>query len=169
MDQITLRMGRLWAERATESQIAGTVRAMLKEGLACTAAQASVANRLAEALADHLKWTAHVHESIAALALERAHRVDVIDRWSSFQDSGATMEALERAIEVAGGVSILAGRIGVSASAPSMWKSRKRVPAEYCPAIERETGVRCEDLRPDVAWDVLRLQASPAEPAQEAA
>lgn len=67
------------------------------------------------------------------------------------------MEALDRAIELAGGVSILAGRIGVSASAPSMWRARKRVPAEYCPAIERETGVPCEALRPDVAWNVLRV------------
>ena len=31
-------------------------------------------------------------------------------------------------------------------------------PAEYCPAIERATAgqVRCEDLRPDVEWSVLR-------------
>lgn len=31
-------------------------------------------------------------------------------------------------------------------------------PAEYCPAIERATDgrVRCEDLRPDVDWAVLR-------------
>jgi DNA-binding transcriptional regulator YdaS (Cro superfamily) len=69
------------------------------------------------------------------------------------------MEALERAIEKAGGVSALAISIGVAASAPSMWKSRARVPAEHCPAIERETGVRCEDLRPDVNWAVLRAPA----------
>lgn len=74
------------------------------------------------------------------------------------------MEALEQAIEKAGGVAALAGRIGVAASAPSMWKTRGRVPAEHCPAIERETGVRCEDLRPDVAWDVLRMQSN-TEPA----
>ena len=66
---------------------------------------------------------------------------------------------LEEAITVAGGVGALAGRIGVAASAPSMWKQRGRVPAEHCPAIERETGIRCERLRPDVAWDVLRMQA----------
>lgn len=66
------------------------------------------------------------------------------------------MEALERAIEKAGGVSALASRIGVAASAPSMWKARRNVPAEHCPSIERETGVRCEELRPDVAWDILR-------------
>jgi len=31
-------------------------------------------------------------------------------------------------------------------------------PAEYCPAIERATAgqVKCEDLRPDVDWSVLR-------------
>ena len=39
-----------------------------------------------------------------------------------------------------------------------MWQKRGRVPAEHCPAIERATGgkVRCEDLRPDVDWSVLR-------------
>jgi len=70
------------------------------------------------------------------------------------------MEALEEAIAVAGGVGALANRIGVPKSAPSMWRLRKSVPAEYCPAIERETGVRCERLRAGVAWDVLRMQTS---------
>jgi DNA-binding transcriptional regulator YdaS (Cro superfamily) len=46
---------------------------------------------------------------------------------------------------------------------------RNRVPAEYCPLIERETRARakepddvvtCEKLRPDVAWEVLRMQAA---------
>ena len=78
------------------------------------------------------------------------------------------MEALELAINRAGGVATLAARIGVAASAPSMWKSRGRVPAERCPSIERETGVRCEDLRPDVAWDVLRMQAAPPTPTEPA-
>jgi len=34
----------------------------------------------------------------------------------------------------------------------------ERVPAERCPAIERATAgqVKCEDLRPDVDWAVLR-------------
>lgn len=37
------------------------------------------------------------------------------------------------------------------------WRHRG-VPAEYCPAIERATRgtVRCEDLRPDIDWAVLR-------------
>ena len=74
------------------------------------------------------------------------------------------MQPLERAIECAGSVVALASAIGVSESAPHMWRKRGNVPAEYCPAIERATGgkVRCEDLRPDVAWDVLRDQAEPA-------
>lgn len=45
----------------------------------------------------------------------------------------------------------------------------RRFPAEHCPAIERATRERgepvlCEELRPDVAWDVLRQQAGAEEP-----
>jgi DNA-binding transcriptional regulator YdaS (Cro superfamily) len=38
------------------------------------------------------------------------------------------------------------------------WLESGRVPADHCPAIERGTEgkVRCEDLRPDVQWGVLR-------------
>lgn len=73
------------------------------------------------------------------------------------------MIALERAIEVVGGTSALASSVGVAPSAPSMWRVRGNVPAEHCPAIERATGgaVRCEDLRPDIPWDVLRGTAAP--------
>lgn len=37
------------------------------------------------------------------------------------------------------------------------WRST-RVPAEYCPEIEKATNgaVRCEDLRPDMDWAYLR-------------
>jgi DNA-binding transcriptional regulator YdaS (Cro superfamily) len=44
------------------------------------------------------------------------------------------------------------------------WLRAGRVPAERCPLIERATNgrIRCEDLRPDVAWDVLRMQAGEA-------
>lgn len=40
----------------------------------------------------------------------------------------------------------------------------RRFPAEHCPAIERATRekgdpVTCEELRPDVPWEVLRMQA----------
>lgn len=72
------------------------------------------------------------------------------------------MKALDEAIKVAGGVAALADLIKVSHSAPSMWKKRKRVPAENCPAIERETGVPCERLNPRVAWDVVRNSGAKA-------
>jgi DNA-binding transcriptional regulator YdaS (Cro superfamily) len=70
-------------------------------------------------------------------------------------------DVIEKAALAAGGVSALASAIGVSAHAPYMWRSRRSVPAEYCPAIERATKgvVRCEDLRPDVAWSVVREAA----------
>ena len=58
----------------------------------------------------------------------------------------------------------LASALGVTKAAVNQWKDvGRRVPAEHCPAIERLTKgkVRCEDLRPDVEWDVLRLQAAP--------
>ena len=67
-----------------------------------------------------------------------------------------------------GRAAALAAAIQVPPESISNWQSgERRVPAERCPAIERATGgaVRCEDLRPDVAWDVLRLQALPSEAA----
>lgn len=44
--------------------------------------------------------------------------------------------------------------------AVSKWD--KRVPAERCPDIEKliHGAVRCEDLRPDVNWSVLRDRRS---------
>lgn len=61
-----------------------------------------------------------------------------------------------------------------------MWKARGNVPAERCPAIERFTKdkvrelgagepVTCEQLRPDVAWEVLREQSTPEPTHKEAA
>lgn len=80
---------------------------------------------------------------------------------TSVEPVSSAMAALDEAIASAGSVKALAARIDVATSAPSMWKSRGRVPAEHCPAIERATGVSCERLRPDVAWDVLRMQTEP--------
>ena len=73
-------------------------------------------------------------------------------------------EALERAIGIAGGVAALASALGVAASAPSMWRARRKVPAEHCPAIERltEGAVCCEDIRPDIEWGVLRTRPAAA-------
>lgn len=63
----------------------------------------------------------------------------------------------------------LASALGISPVLLSQWAGDVRaVPAERCPLIERATDgvVRCEDLRPDVAWDVLRMQSDP-EPAND--
>jgi len=66
-------------------------------------------------------------------------------------------EALERACAKVGNQSELARLLGRKKAAVSRWKT-ERVPAEVCPDIERLTGIRCEELRPDIAWDVLRRQ-----------
>lgn len=71
----------------------------------------------------------------------------------------ASKTPLDRAIERAGGPANLARLLRVSSNLPNMWKVRGRVPADYCPSIERETGVTCEELRPDVAWGVLRASS----------
>lgn len=81
------------------------------------------------------------------------------------------MDAIDKAAEIIGSQTALAALCGVSKGAVSQWKDKdRRVPAEYCPLIERATAgaVRCEDLRPDVAWDVLRMQSG-AEPATQPA
>ena len=73
-------------------------------------------------------------------------------------------EALELAIERAGTQTALGAKLGSSIKTGHFFYwLRRGVPAEYCPAIERETGVRCEDLCPGVDWAVLR--ATPAEAA----
>ncbi|WP_295378426.1 helix-turn-helix domain-containing protein [uncultured Pseudacidovorax sp.] len=81
--------------------------------------------------------------------------------------------AILRAVEVLRTQAALARSLGVRPPTVNQWcKGERPVPAEQCPSIERATGgaVRCEDLRPDVAWDVLRAQSSPAPtPSQEGA
>lgn len=61
-------------------------------------------------------------------------------------------EALRRAVDIAGGQKPLAERIGSTQSHVWYWleRSKKGVPAQYCLAIERETGVSVHELRPDV-------------------
>jgi DNA-binding transcriptional regulator YdaS (Cro superfamily) len=71
------------------------------------------------------------------------------------------LTALEDAIARLGGVTKFAKSIGASYQLVQGWRDSERrfaAPAEYCPAIERATdgAVRCEDLRPDVEWGVLR-------------
>lgn len=61
------------------------------------------------------------------------------------------MDALQKAADAVGGLSKLAEMVGVSPSTPFMWRTRKRIPAEYCAAIETATAgaVTRRDLRPD--------------------
>lgn len=66
-----------------------------------------------------------------------------------------------------GRASALAAQLGLrdptSAVLIYQWANgRRQVPAERCPAIERATAgaVRCEELRPDVQWAVLREGSS---------
>lgn len=70
--------------------------------------------------------------------------------------------AIERAAAAVGGKRVLATALGVTPGVVSQWLSGLRpVPSDRCPDIERETrgAVRCEELRPDVAWGVLRAPA----------
>jgi DNA-binding transcriptional regulator YdaS (Cro superfamily) len=95
-------------------------------------------------------------------------------------DTAAIIEALDEAISTAGSALALASGIKVSASLPSMWRQRGKVPPEHAPAIERLTRERhaadptkkivvCERLAPRTDWAVLRLQALPADQQQPGA
>ncbi len=80
------------------------------------------------------------------------------------------MNAINRACELVGGVGKLAVLAGVAVPTASQWCNGKRqVPAERCIVIERASKgvIRCEDLRPDVEWGVLR-QAPLSEAANQA-
>lgn len=58
-----------------------------------------------------------------------------------------------------GSAAILAKALNVSPVLISQWRSgARRVPAERCPDIEGATRgmVKCEELRDDVDWAVLR-------------
>ncbi len=63
-----------------------------------------------------------------------------------------SMDALNQAVEAAGGVGKLAAGIGVAQNVVSNWKARGQVPADRCPAIESMTGIACEKVRPDLGW-----------------
>ena len=73
-------------------------------------------------------------------------------------DLGIMNDAIQKAIDAAGGLTALGDRLGVTKGVVWAWKNRGQVPAEHCPAIERATAgaVRCEELRPDVDWAYLR-------------
>ncbi len=73
-------------------------------------------------------------------------------------------EALETAVSLRGSMQNLADEIGVTKGAVSQWKlDGRRIPAEHCPTIERLTNgeIKCEQLRPDVDWAVVRICSTP--------
>lgn len=69
---------------------------------------------------------------------------------------------IDRAIRIADGMTALMRKLNERGhdikghATIYQWRQTARVPAEYCPDIEVVTGVRCEELRPDVNWSVLR-------------
>jgi DNA-binding transcriptional regulator YdaS (Cro superfamily) len=78
----------------------------------------------------------------------------------------ATSTPLDRAIAAAGGMTALARKLTQRGHEVKdhrtvyQW-TKSRVPSDYCPDIEDITGVRCEELRPDVNWSVLRKKPRP--------
>lgn len=63
--------------------------------------------------------------------------------------------AIQRAFQAVGGPSALAAKLKRSRQSANQWR-KNGPPAELCPDIEALTGVKCEELRPDVNWAVLR-------------
>jgi DNA-binding transcriptional regulator YdaS (Cro superfamily) len=63
------------------------------------------------------------------------------------------MTPILEAIDRAGGQNELAAALAVHPSFVSQIATgRKPIPARHCARIERLTGVRCEQLRPDLVW-----------------
>lgn len=60
------------------------------------------------------------------------------------------MNAIDRAVEKAGGLQGLAAACGVKYQAVQKWRRLGRLPAERVIDVERITGVPRSDLRPDL-------------------
>jgi DNA-binding transcriptional regulator YdaS (Cro superfamily) len=88
---------------------------------------------------------------------------------NSSNTNNPEQDALEKAISIIGSGAALAAHLGITKGAVSQWKdAARKIPAEYCPTIERltEGQVSCEEMRPDVDWAYLRAAAAEiAEPA----
>jgi DNA-binding transcriptional regulator YdaS (Cro superfamily) len=65
--------------------------------------------------------------------------------------------ALRRAIKAAGGAQKLADLLGEGTKPQTIanWMTRG-APLERCVLIEKLTGVRCEELNPDIDWKTMR-------------
>jgi DNA-binding transcriptional regulator YdaS (Cro superfamily) len=84
-----------------------------------------------------------------------------------------TPHPIDRAAKAMGSEAALAALLQVTKGAVNQWKGEgRRVPAEHCPTIEKATRqkaaelgdsalvVPCEELRPDIEWQVLREAAA---------
>ena len=76
------------------------------------------------------------------------------------------MSKIHEAIERMGGLTAAGACLGVSKGVVFQWKNRDRIPAEYCPQVERFTGILCEHLNDKVDWAYLRAAADPSPPAE---
>ncbi|WP_041702803.1 helix-turn-helix domain-containing protein [Pseudogulbenkiania sp. NH8B] len=65
---------------------------------------------------------------------------------------------IRQLIKECGGAKRVAEELGITDRAVNNWIYRQQIPAEYCPTLERLTSgkYRCEQMRPDVEWSVLR-------------
>ena len=64
-----------------------------------------------------------------------------------------TQAAISRATSAAGSSAELAKLLHVHHTLVHQWRKGLRpVAARHCPGIEAATGVRCEELRPDLHW-----------------
>lgn len=65
--------------------------------------------------------------------------------------------ALRAAIKAAGGITKLAELLGDGTRSQTIanWMTRG-VPLERCVIIQKVTGIRCEDLNPDIDWKTMR-------------
>ncbi len=62
-------------------------------------------------------------------------------------------KALEYAVEKVGGQTAMAKKLGVSQGLVWQWLNRDdSTPRNHAPAIETLTGVKCEEICPDVVW-----------------
>jgi len=75
---------------------------------------------------------------------------------------------IERAADIVGSQVALSKELHVSKALVSLWvNGASRVAAQHCPLIERLTDgqVRCEELRPDIQWGLLRATDCPTQKA----
>jgi DNA-binding transcriptional regulator YdaS (Cro superfamily) len=71
------------------------------------------------------------------------------------------MSGILTAIQRAGGLTKLGRSLGIdnAKGVVYQWKIKNRVPPEYCPEVEKLTGVPSEELNDTVDWAYIRKQA----------